>query len=462
MRRTPVKILFFALLLVSLGAFLVGAAPFPLADQNILSWSVWVFLGICVNMALWQHLMRLATFALAVIWSYALLGNLIPQGSSGPAVAVGDIERTPEAFVSAGKSIFYGKGKCSTCHVIGASATTPRCPDLSNIGIAGGGRRENMSAREYLVEALYIPEAYLVKGYGNIMPPAWKAPIALSPLEIETLIAFLQNEGGEPDLTAIVPPIDIAAAAAVPVKVAQGDPEAGRVVFVEELQCGKCHRVGAAEVQLEVGPDLTEIGALNTLDYMEESILDPNAKIVQGYGSTTLSLANGEELAGRLVREEGDALVLQLDVVEEEVEDDWGWDEEEDEEAEVEVEEVTVDEGAPESSERLVQRSDLALLPIADTRSISKRGYFWISAVVGAGGKKVSGPIEGEDEASLTIRSADTTLTVAKSDLSSLSGRRLLLQSKMPKFDDVITVRQFRDLVAYLASLKGSATESAE
>ena len=462
MRHPAVRSLLFILLLVSLGAFLVGAEPFPLADQNILSWSVWVFLAICVNMAVWDKLMRLATFALAVIWSYALLGNLIPQSSSGPAVAVGDIERTPEAFVAAGKSIFYGKGKCSTCHVIGASATTPRCPDLSGIGIVGGRRREGMSAREYLVEALYLPEVYLVKGYGNIMPPAWKAPLALSPLEIETLIAFLQSQGGEPDVTAIVPPIDIAAAAAVPVKLPQGDPQAGQVVFVEELQCSKCHRVGAAEVLLEVGPDLTEIGALNTLDYMEESILDPNAKIVQGYGSTTLSLANGEELTGRLVREEGDALVLQLDQVEEEEDDDWGWGEEEDEEEEAETEEVALEETAAEGAERIVQRDDLALLPIADTQSISKRGYFWISAVVGDGGKKVSGPIEREDEASLTIRSADTTLTIAKSDLSGVTGRRLLLQSKMPKFDDVITVRQFRDLVAYLASLKGSAPASAE
>ena len=74
----------------------------------------------------------------------------------------------------------------------------------------------------------------------------------------------------------------------------------------------------------------------------------------------------------------------------------------------------------------------------------------------------MSGPIESENEASLTIRSADTTLTIAKSDLSNVTGRRLLLQSKMPKFDDVITVRQFRDLVAYLASLKGSVQESAE
>ena len=462
MRQTLVRVLIFAFLLVSLGAFLVKAAPFPLADQNILPWSVWVFVAICVNMALGQQLMRVATFALAVIWSYALLGNLIPQSSSGPAVAVGDIERTPEAFVAAGKSIFYGSGKCSTCHVIGPSATTPRCPDLSDIGIKGGARREGMSTREYLVEAMYLPEAYLVKGYGNIMPPAWKPPIALSPMEIETLVAFLQSQGGEPDVTAIVPPIDIAAAAAVIEKVPQGDPEAGRLVFVEELQCNKCHRVGAAEVQLEVGPDLTEIGALNTLDYMEESILYPNAKIVQGYGSTTLSLANGEELVGRLVREEGDTLVLQLDVVEEEEDDDWGWGEEEDEEDVEEVEEEAVDEGAAEGAERLVQRNDLALLPIADTRSISERGYFWISAVVGDGGNKVSGPIEREDEASLTIRSADSTLTVAKSDLSSVTGRRFLLQSKMPKFDDVITVRQFRDLVAYLASLKGSVQETAE
>jgi putative heme-binding domain-containing protein len=318
-----------------------------------------------------------------------------------------------------------------------------------------------MSTREYLVESLYLPEAYLVKGYGDIMPAVWKPPLALSALEIETLIAFLQSQGGEPDVTAIVPPIDIAAAAAVTVKVPQGDPEAGRLVFVEELQCNKCHRVGAAEVLLEVGPDLTEIGALNTLDYMEESILDPNAKIVQGYGTTTLSLANGEQLTGRLIREEGDALVLQLDVVEEAEEDDWGWGEEEDEE-EARVEEVAVDEGSAGGVERRVERDDLALLRIADTRSISQRGYFWISAVVGDDGQKVSGPIEREDEATLTIRTADSTLTIAKSDLSNLTGRRFLLQSKMPKFDDVITVRQFRDLVAYLASLKGSSPESAE
>ena len=453
-----IKILIFAFLLVSLGAFIVGAAPFPLADQDLLPWSVWVFLAICANMALWQKLMRVATFTLAVIWGYALLGNLIPQSSSGPRVAVGDIERTPEAFVAACKTIFYGSGKCSTCHVIGASATTPRCPDLSGIGISGGGRRDGMSTRDYLVESMYLPEAYLVKGYGNIMPPVWKPPIALSPLEIETLVAFLQSLGGDPDVTAIVPPIDIDTAAAVPERGPQGDPEAGRLVFVEELQCNKCHRVGAAEVALEVGPNLTEIGALNTLDYMEESILDPNAKIVQGYGSTTLSLTNGEQLTGRLVREEGDTLVLQLDV-EEEDDDDWGWGEEEDEE-EAEVEEVAEDDGEADGAERLVQRRDLALLPIADMRSISARGYFWISAVVGD--KNVSGPIEGEDEVSLTIGSADTTLTIAKSDLSSVTGRRLLLQSKMPKFDDVITVRQFRDLVAYLASLKGSVPESVE
>ena len=121
-----------------------------------------------------------------------------------------------------------------------------------------------------------------------------------------------------------------------------------------------------------------------------------------------------------------------------------------------------VDEGAGGGLERLVQRHDLALQRIADTHAISERGYFWISAVVGDGGNKVSGPIESENEASLTIRSADTTLTIAKSDLSNVTGRRLLLQSKMPKFDDVITVRQFRDLVAYLASLKGSVQENAE
>ena len=322
-----------------------------------------------------KSLMRLAAFTMLVIWAYALLGNLIPQSASGPKVDVANVERSPEAFVAAGEAIFNSKGKCSTCHTLGEGATKSRCPDLDGVGIRAGTRKPGMSARDYLVESLYLPSDYLVEGYDKIMPQVWKPPVALTPLEIETVIAFLQSQGGKPDVSPIIPPVDIASAQAAPVRVLTGDPLLGKVIFEEELQCIRCHKVGEQGGQGGVGSDLTEIGALNTIDYIEESILYPNATIVTGYGYTTLNLKNGEQLRGTVIKEDEKTITLKLD----EVLDDWGWDEEESTEGEF-------------SNERIVAKEDLAEVPV--------------------------------------------------------------IVSKMPKYDEVITVKQFQDLLAFLVSLK--------
>lgn len=420
MKKNVLKILAFVFLLVSLSAYVVGAKSF------ILAWTVWVFLLICINLAVWQQLMRLATFTLFVIWSYAYLGNLIPQSTSGPSVALGDIERTPDEFIAAGEAIFHGKGKCATCHTIGGGATESRCPDLVNIGITAESRKSDMSAKDYLVESLYMPSAYLVQGYGKIMPEIWKPPIGLTPLEIETVVAFLQSQGGEPDLAPFKPPVDITEFAEVPQRELKGDPETGKYIFVEHLECIKCHKVGEEGGQGGVGPDLTEIGALNTVDYIEESILEPNANIVSGYGWTMVSLQNGEKLSGTIISEDEESLTLRLDE----------------------------NMGSGAGQERIVAKKELLVRSIRRTQDILGQGYFWIQAIVKKS-KKVSGTIVEEDESSLTIKASDEQVKIAKNEITRLSGRKMLVTSKMPKYDEVITIKQFEDLLTYLASLKG-------
>lgn len=403
MEKKAVQILSFILLLFSFSAYVSGAPSF------LVSWSIWVIVWTIINLVVWQHLMRLATFTIVTVWVYAWIGNIIPQSTSGPAVALGDIERTPEAFIAAGEAIFHGKGKCATCHTIGGGATKPRCPDLENIGKRAQNRKPNMSARDYLIESLYMPSAYLVPGYGNIMPEVWKPPISLSSLEIEAVIAFLQSLGGKPDLTPIKPPIDISTIAKAPQRQPKGNPEHGKYLFYEYLQCNKCHKVGEQGGEQGVGPDLSEIGALNTVDYLEESILDPNAKIVSGYGSTTITLKNGKKISGLVVNQDEKNVTIKL-------------------------------ENADQT--RTIAKKDIVVRPIRRLNNLMKRGYFWIQAIL-KNKKRVSGTLIEEDENSLTVKTENNKMVkITKNEIARVAGRKMIITSKMPKYDNVVTIRQ--------------------
>jgi mono/diheme cytochrome c family protein len=63
----------------------------------------------------------------------------------------------------------------------------------------------------------------------------------------------------------------------------QGDPAAGRTVFVE-MECYKCHQIkgenfpGIAESDKGVGPELSQMGR-HPVEFLAESIINPNAVI---------------------------------------------------------------------------------------------------------------------------------------------------------------------------------------
>jgi quinoprotein glucose dehydrogenase len=92
-----------------------------------------------------------------------------------------------------------------------------------------------------------------------------------------------------------------------------GDVEAGRRVFFdnEQTRCTRCHtaegRGGNA------GPLLDGIGSRQNREYLLESLIDPSAKIAQGFATTLLELHNGDLVAGVLTREQ-DGIVELVDV----------------------------------------------------------------------------------------------------------------------------------------------------
>ena len=115
---------------------------------------------------------------------------------------------TQQDLVQDGRDIFFGKGRCSSCHTLGRVPTTHLAPELYE----SGGRL----TREYMYESLTEPEAYIKKNfdppepkkYSMIMPVINRPPIGLSENEMLAVIAFLQSLGGK----VTVNPADLAPA----------------------------------------------------------------------------------------------------------------------------------------------------------------------------------------------------------------------------------------------------------
>ena len=398
MSNTVTKIASLVIMIVSFIAYVAKAPAFPIASENLLPWSVWFFIFALANLILWQSVMKLLSFSLMVIWLYAFAASLVPKESTA-TIDLSSIERTPEAFVEAGEAIFNGKGKCHTCHSLDTSAPKSRCPDLSDVGVRAASRKPGVSAKDYLIESTYEPHKFLVTGYGNIMPPVWKPPISLSELEIETVIAFLQNQGGEVDLTPFDPPVKIGTAdeqvEELP-PILAGDIERGKKVFVDGAKCIACHEVTGVEkpagqtldegVEVVAAPDLTEIAELYSLRYIEESILKPNAQIVSGYGSVTVKTGSAS-IQGTLVSQDNENISVRV-----------------------------IDSAGVETDQPILL-SELDPEPIEELTNLNGKGYFWIQATLADTGGSISGDLLEEDDESITLQVGGETLTVSKSNV---------------------------------------------
>jgi putative heme-binding domain-containing protein len=91
-----------------------------------------------------------------------------------------------------------------------------------------------------------------------------------------------------------------------------GDVQRGRALFLDpwRTRCGVCHKLDGQGG--EAGPDLTHIGGKFDRPHLIESLLEPSRQIVEGYRTTTLSLADGTLRSG-VIREQGPAQVTLLD-----------------------------------------------------------------------------------------------------------------------------------------------------
>jgi len=235
--------------------------------------------------------LKVFAFNIVVIAFFLYVGNSIPQLRQDPPKELVLAADAPvEDFVKAGQDIFYGKGTCALCHEIGKKGE--RCPDLAGVGERADTRIKEehykgkaTNGAEYIVESVMDPTAYVVEGYQPSMPPVGRQ---LNDLELVAVVSFLQSQGGEVTVNgqSHFPKWrgedgGAAPAAAAPATAAVAASGASGAELVQKWGCVTCHNFDKPDKL--VGPSLWDVGARKDANYIRESILAPDAVVVEGF-----------------------------------------------------------------------------------------------------------------------------------------------------------------------------------
>lgn len=268
-----------------------------------------------------KALIKSLGFSVALILIFTSITYVLPQvKGEAPEEEVVDVgQLTMESFTAMGEKLYRGKGTCTLCHnnlgrapdLLAYDVVTMSLERIADSRYAGkAGDAEN-----YLRESMLQPSAYVVKGFGkkgsndaeSPMPVVDKAPIQLSALEIDAIIAFMQNKDGNPVTVALPTAAPSAGkedtAPAEKPTLAQTPEE-----VIAKFGCAACHTVLATKSP--VGPNLNDVGKRLKLDQIRNSIVDPKAEIAEGFPPImpqfpTMTMAELEMIAGFLAQQSG-------------------------------------------------------------------------------------------------------------------------------------------------------------
>lgn len=263
---------------------------------------------------------------LVFVWIGEVLTRISGEGDRRPGAGVTAGNITPEG----GEEVFWGKGKCYTCHAVGSRGNAIRGPNQGEagpLGMAIGARAlERATERsratgtpfaptDYLVESLLDPGAYVVQGYKNEMPDPSRPPISLKADEVKAVVAYLQSLGGTADVAAIKLPAGLTARAAHGASAEawapylSGNLKAGEDLFFNpesNAGCAKCHVVNGKGGT--VGPELTGVAGTRDPRFLVESILEPSKVIASGYEPVLVITKEGQYLTGVIKKEDAEMI----------------------------------------------------------------------------------------------------------------------------------------------------------
>jgi mono/diheme cytochrome c family protein len=186
---------------------------------------------------------------------------------------------TTNPDIARGRELF--STHCGTCHTLAQAATSgTQGPDLDDAFAAAREAGMDGATVEGVVKAQVDNPR---PGNGN--PMASMPPDLLEGEDLDDVAAYLGKYAGVPG--------------AKPPEIAGG---AGAQVFANN-GCGSCHTLAAANSGGTVGPDLDEVLPGQKEAEIEESIVDPEAKIENGYPRGVMPQEFGEKLSEEELKE---------------------------------------------------------------------------------------------------------------------------------------------------------------
>jgi mono/diheme cytochrome c family protein len=193
----------------------------------------------------------------------ALAAIALPASGCGTSTA--DVERGRTLFVQ----------KCGTCHTLAQAGTTAQIgPNLDRAFAAARAVGETDSTVEGIVKV------QVENPRPSTDNPAVSMPANLvAGQDLDDVAAYVGAYAGVPG--------------AAPPKVPGGP---GAQVFANN-GCGGCHTLAAANAGGTVGPNLGEVLAGQKPTMIEESIVDPNAKIAKGFPPNVMPSTYGSMLS---------------------------------------------------------------------------------------------------------------------------------------------------------------------
>ena len=238
-------------------------------------------------------------FSLGLTLVFTLVANLLPQvEGEAPVERKVDLgSLTMDDFVALGENLFMNKGTCTLCH---KPPPLGRAPDIENMDMEAvsverlaDGRYQGKAtdAAGYILESMVDPSIYVVAGWGkkgtddreSPMPAVDKAPIQLSAMEMDAIIAWLQAKDSN-EVTVSLPSPEAAAGATAATEPAAGGaapPAASADQALAKYACTGCHSLEGTDAL--VGPGLGDVGARLSAEEIRQSILDPNAVLSEGF-----------------------------------------------------------------------------------------------------------------------------------------------------------------------------------
>ena len=156
--------------------------------------------------------------------------------------------------------------QCAACHGVNGNQIS---------GVDLGGNQLRRASSDFYLKALVT----------NGIPGTAMPPFQFDPSELTAIVAYVRN----------MRTLDTRG-------LTLGDANRGRAWFEGAGGCTSCHRVNGKGPRL--APDLSDIGALRSADYLERTLLDPNGSMLPANRSVHAVTRDGKVINGRRLNED--------------------------------------------------------------------------------------------------------------------------------------------------------------